>query len=79
MICLNNLSSRTLRATDVKLKLLLNDMILIKDDDITTRNKWKKSVIDQLIKGSEGEVRNATLRVCTKDGKMNLIKEILKD
>ena len=54
-------------------------MVLIKDDDITPRNKWKKGVIDELIKGSDGEVRGATLRVCTKDGKINLIKETLRD
>ena len=45
--------------------LLLNDMVLIKDDDITPPNKWKKGVIDELIKGSD-------------DGKMNLIKEDIK-
>ena len=37
-------------------KLLLNDIILMKDDDITSQNKWKKGVIDQLIKGSDGKV-----------------------
>ena len=53
-------------------------MVLIKDDDITPRNKWKKGVIDELIKGSDGKVRGATLRVCTKDGKINLIKRDIK-
>ena len=65
------------RYSDAK-KLALNDMILIKDDDITLRNKWKKGVIDELIKGSDGKVRGATLRVCTKDGKINLIKRDIK-
>ena len=55
-------------------KLVLNDMLLIKDDDITPRNKWKKGLIDELFKASDGKVRGATLRVCTKDGKINLIK-----
>ena len=59
-------------------KLVLNDMVLIKDDDITPRNKWKKGVIDELIKGSDGKVRGATLRLCTKDGKINLIKRDIK-
>ena len=53
-------------------------MVLIKDDDITPRNKWKKCVINELIKGSDGKVRGATLRVCTKDGKINLIKGDIK-
>ena len=59
-------------------KLVLNDMSLAKDDDITPRNKWKKGAIDELIKGSDGKVRGATLRVCTKDGKINLIKRDIK-
>lgn len=59
-------------------KLVLNDMALAKDDDITPRNKWKKGAIDELIKGSDGKVRGATLRVCTKDGKTNLIKRDIK-
>ena len=59
-------------------KLVLNDMVLIKNDAITPWNKWKKNVIDELIKGSDGKVRGATLRVCTKDGKINLIKRDIK-
>ena len=35
-------------------KLVLNNMVVIKDNDITLRNKWKKGVIDELIKGSDG-------------------------
>ena len=59
-------------------KLVLNDMALAKDDDITPRNKWKKGAIDELIKGSDGKVRGDTLCVCTKDGKTNLIKRDIK-
>ena len=59
-------------------KLVLNDMVLVKDDDITPRKKWKKDVIDELIKGSDGKVRGATLRACTQNGKMNLIKRDIK-
>ena len=55
-------------------KLVLNDMVLIKDDDITPCNKWKKGVIDELIKGSDGKARGATLCLCTRDGKINSIK-----
>ena len=36
-------------------KLVLNDMVLTKDDDITPRNKWKKGVIDELIKSSDAQ------------------------
>ena len=65
------------RDSDAKI-LVLNDMVLIKDDDITSRNKWRKGIIDKLIKGSDRKVRGATLRVCTKDGKINLIKPDIK-
>ena len=65
------------RDSDTKI-LVLNDMVLIKDDDITSRNKWRKGIIDKLIKGSDRKVRGATLRVCTKDGKINLIKPDIK-
>ena len=51
-------------------KLVLSDMVLIEDDDIKPRNKCTKGVIDELIEGSDGKVRGATLRVCTKDGKI---------
>ena len=29
-------------------------MVVIKDNDITLQNKWKKGVIDELIKDSDG-------------------------
>ena len=64
------------RYSDVE-KLVLNNVVLIKDDDITPRNKWK-NVIDELIKAIDGKVRGATLRVCTKDNKINLIKRDIK-
>ena len=59
-------------------KLVLNEMVHIKDDDITPRNKCNKGVIGESVKGSDGKVRGATLRVCTKDGKINLIKRDIK-
>ena len=53
-------------------------MMLILDDDITPRNKWKKSVIDELIKVSCGKVSGATLRICAKDCKANIIERVRK-
>ena len=64
------------RYSDVE-KLILNNIVLIKDDDITPRNKWK-NVTDELIKAIDGKVRGGTLRVCTKDNKINLIKRDIK-
>ena len=59
-------------------KFVLNDIVLIKDDDITPWNTWKRCVIDELIKSSDGKVRGATLCVCTKADKVNLIKRDIK-
>ena len=53
-------------------------MVLTKDDYITPWNKWRKGVIDELIKGSDGKVRGVTLSVCTRDGKINLVKRDIK-
>ena len=59
-------------------RLVINDMVLIKDDDMTPRNRWRKGVIDELIKGKDGKVRGATLRVFTKEGRINLIQRDIK-
>ena len=54
---------------------MLKKQYLRRDDDVTPRNKWKKGVIGELMNGSVGKVGGATLRVCTKDIKINLIKK----
>ena len=43
------------RCSDAE-KFILNGMVLIKDHDIPSRNKWKRGVIDDLIKGCDGKV-----------------------
>ena len=53
-------------------------MVLIKDHYVTTQNNWNKGVIDKLIKYRDGKVRGVTWRVCTKDGKINLINRDIK-
>ena len=45
-------------------KLLLGDVVLIKDDSFK-RNAWKKGKVDQLIRGEDGNVRGAVLKVNT--------------
>ena len=45
-------------------KLLLGDVVLIKDDSFK-RNPWKKGKVDQLIHGEDGHVRGAVLKVNT--------------
>ena len=43
-------------------KLVVGDAVLIKDDDNYARNTWKRGVIDDLIKGNDGNIRGAKLR-----------------
>ena len=53
-------------------KLLLNDVVLIKDD-ASKRNCWKKGKVEQLIPGADGRVRGAVLRTIT-SGRVSYIR-----
>ena len=48
-------------------RLLLGDMVFIKDDKMK-RNSWKKGVVEELICGRDNKVRGALLRVTNKKG-----------
>ena len=43
-------------------KLILGDVVLIKDDNNFVRNTWRQGVIDELIPGKDGKIRGAILR-----------------
>ena len=45
-------------------KVLLGDVVLIKDDSFK-RNFWKKGKVEQLVAGDDGKVRGAVLKVIT--------------
>lgn len=45
-------------------KVLLGDVVLIKDDSFK-RNFWKKGKVEQLVAGEDGKVRGAVLKVIT--------------
>ena len=44
-------------------KLLLNDVVLIRDD-MLKRNVWKKGNVEKLIHGVDGKIRGALLKIC---------------
>ena len=46
-----------------KRNLLLNDVVLIKDDGCIPRQKWKLGKVEKLIIGNDGNVRGAKLKV----------------
>ena len=57
--------------------LKLNDMVLIKDNELLPRNQWCKGVVHELVVGSDNHVRGAVLRVMSA-GKSNYIKRDVK-
>ena len=57
--------------------LKLNDMVLIKDNELLPRNQWRKGVVHELVVGSDNQVRGAVLRVMS-NGKSNYIKRDVK-
>ena len=52
---------------------LLGDVVLIKDD-ATKRNVWKKGRVDELVRGADGKVRGAVLKVNSPTGKSSTIR-----
>ena len=48
-------------------RLLKGDVVIIKDDDLLPRGKWKKGVITQLIQGKDGKIRGAVIKCFIKD------------
>ena len=58
---------------DEKCRLLLGDVVLIKDDKLK-RNFWKKGYVEKLICGEDKKVRGAVLKVVNKKGDIGWIK-----
>ena len=55
-------------------KLIVDDMVIIKDDDKLCRFCWKKDVIQELITGRDNNVRGAVVRVIDNKGKIITLK-----
>ena len=53
-------------------KLLLGDVVLIKDDVPLPRNKWRMGKVTELITGSDGKTRGARLKVISKEGRQTI-------
>ena len=53
-------------------RLILGDVVLIKDD-ASKRNQWKKGKVEKLIRGRDGHVRGALLKVCY-DGRTSFLE-----
>ena len=47
--------------------LVNGDVVLIKDDDLLPRGRWKKGVVTRLIRGKDDQVRGAVIRCIVND------------
>ena len=65
------------RNYDMFCKLVLGDVVLIKDDK-TKRNEWKKGKVVKLLEGNDGNVRGAMLKVCNRGVVSYLLRPIQK-
>ena len=55
-------------------KLIVDNMVIIKDDDRLPRLRWKKGVMQELITGRDNNVRGAVVRVIDNKGKVITLK-----
>ena len=52
--------------TKEKLELKINDVVLIQDDKITSRNNWRRGKVEELIVSRDSKIRGAVLCVYNK-------------
>ena len=52
------------------------DVVLVKDENVI-RGKWKTAVVEELIKGSDGEIRGASVRLVNTKGTFSHLKRTL--
>lgn len=56
----------TRKKTNVNPGLVLNDIVIIKDDDVRARAKWRLGRVESFVIGSDGQIRGANLRTISK-------------
>ena len=57
----------TRKKTNVNPGLALNDVVIIKDDDVRARAKWRLGRVESFVTGSDGQIRGANLRTISKE------------
>ena len=53
--------------------ITIDDVVLIKDDEPAPRTQWRMGRVLQLVKGRDGQVRGARLKVLSKAGKQSSV------
>ena len=59
--------------TKEKLELKINDVVLIQDDKITSRNNWRRGKVEELIVSRDSKIRGAVL--CVYNKKKDLLRK----
>jgi signal peptidase I len=50
-------------------RISVGDVVLIKDDELSVRTQWRIGKVLELVKGRDGQIRGAKLKVLSKTGK----------
>jgi hypothetical protein len=49
-------------------RISVRDVVLIKDDELSVRTQWRMGKVLELVKGCDGQIRGAKLKVLSKTG-----------
>ncbi|XP_066930927.1 uncharacterized protein [Clytia hemisphaerica] len=66
--------ARRERSTNrINVKLVVGDIVLVKDDTHLPRSRWPIAKVEELVSGKDGNIRGAKLSTVTKNGKRGSI------
>ena len=57
-------------------KLVVGDVVIIRDDGVTPRSKWKHGRVEKLIKGRDQVARGAILSICTNGRRIQISRPL---
>ena len=59
-------------------RLKVNDIVVVRDDNVTPRSTWRLARVDKLLRGSDNKVRGAILKTNSKQNKIVTITRPLQ-
>jgi hypothetical protein len=54
-------------------RISVGDVVLIKDNELSVRTQWRMGKVLELVKGRDGQIREAKLKVLSKKGKQTAV------